>query len=124
MSGVSPVIRLAPNPTYVLCVSTLQFVSDLVPPNATADCGTPEEDCSRSTQDLILVIVQALIVVFVIFIYVVTLRRSLADHARLPYSHYRLTNMYLKISVCSAHAIVCVNVSLLGISCGLCIYVK
>ena len=105
----------------MLHVSTPQFISDLVPPNATADCGTPEEDCSRSTQDLILVIVQALLVVFVIFVYTVNLRRSLADHSRLPYSHYRLTNMYLKISVRSAYANAFVTACFLGIVCDFCI---
>lgn len=34
--------------------------------------------------------------------HLVLLRRAFVDHAGLPYSHYRLTNMYLRINVSAA----------------------
>lgn len=79
----------------------VSFINMLVPKINEQDtqCGLNTEQCGNEAFTIVSAVAQCLLMVVVMVLYWIYLYRAFRDHRHLPYAHYRLTNLWLKISV-------------------------
>lgn len=65
----------------------------------TATCGDLPKQCKNSQAAIFQLAFSSGIIVLCFVMFVVYAYRALRDHAKLPYSHYRLTNIFVRIQV-------------------------
>ena len=62
-------------------------------------CGEMSKKCKSSASAIFQLSFTAGFLLIALIMFVVYAYRALRDHAKLPYSHYRLTNIYIRVQV-------------------------
>lgn len=63
-------------------------------------CGEMSNQCKSSEAAIIQVSITAGFILLCFIMFLFYAYEALRDHAKLPYSHYRLTNIYIRVQVC------------------------